>query len=119
MKKLPVVAFASLVKMNQAASARISGLRHRLVSTPGIICSAAVLIAVRGQRLFTAMPYFANSPEWPSVHMLMPYLAMVYAVCGANQCCFIDSGGDMLSTCGLRPAAADFFSSARQAWVHR
>src|SRR3954463_2708972 len=105
--------------MNQAASARISGVRQADVSTPGIICSAAVLIAVRGQRLLTAMPYLRNSPAWPSVHMLMPYLAMVYAVCGANHCAFIDSGGDMFSTCALRPAAADFLSSARQTCVHR
>src|SRR3954466_6294862 len=105
--------------MCQAASDRISGVRHRFTSTPGIICSAAVAMAVRGHRLLTAMPYLRNSPEWPSVHMLMPYLAMVYAVCGANQCCFIDSGGDMFSTCGLRPAAADFFSCGKHACVHR
>src|SRR3954464_5466336 len=103
MKKLPVVAFASLVRMKYAASERISGVRHMFTSTPGIICKADVAMAVRGHRLFTAMPSFANSPECPSVHMLMPYLAIVYAVCGANQCCFIDSGGDMFSTCGLRP----------------
>src|SRR5205085_11360189 len=119
MKKLPVVDFASLVRMKYAASARMSGVRHMLTSTPGIICSAAVAIAVRGHRLLTAMPYLANSPEWPSVHMLMPYLAIVYAVCGANQCCFIDSGGDMFTTCGLRPAAAAFFRCGRQACVHR
>jgi len=56
MKKLPVVLRLSLVRMNQAASARISGLRHRFRSTPGIICMAAVAIAVRGHRLLTAMP---------------------------------------------------------------
>src|SRR5688572_22471805 len=104
MKKLQLL-LLGLVKMKYAASERISGVRHMLMSTPGIICSAAVAMAVRGQRLFTAMPYFLNSPEWPSVHMLMPYLAIVYAVCGANQCCFIESGGDMLRMCGLRPAA--------------
>jgi hypothetical protein len=47
------------------------------MSTPGIICSAAVAIAVRGQRLLTAMPDGLNSAAWPSVHMLMPYLAIV------------------------------------------
>ena len=89
------------------------------MSTPGIICSAAVLIAVRGQRLLTAMPSGRNSPAWPSVHMLMPYLAIVYAVCGANQCSRIDSGGDIVSTCGLRPARADATRCGRHAWVQR
>ena len=37
----------------------------------------AVAIAVRGHRLLTAMPYLRSSPACPSVHMLMPYLAMV------------------------------------------
>lgn len=56
MKKLPVAAFGSLVRISQAASATISGLRHLAMSTLGIICSAAVAMAVRGQRLFTPMP---------------------------------------------------------------
>ena len=38
---------------------------------------AAVAMAVRGHRLLTAMPNLRNSPAWPSVHSLMPYLAMV------------------------------------------
>jgi len=42
-----------------------------------IYACAAVAIAVRGHRLLTAIPYLRNSPDWPSVHMLMPYLAMV------------------------------------------
>src|ERR1700712_1475308 len=99
--------------MMYAASDKISGLRHSLTSTPGIICIAAVAIAVRGHRLLTAMPYGLNSPACPSVHMLMPYFAMLYAVWLSNQCVFIDNGGDIVSTCGLRPAAADRFSSAR------
>jgi len=45
--------------------------------TPGIICSAAVWMTVRGQSAFTAMPYGRNSSAWPSTHMLMPYLAIV------------------------------------------
>ena len=48
-----------------------------LIIIPGIICMAAVAIAVRGHRLLTLMPWCLNSPAWPSVHMLMPYLAMV------------------------------------------
>ena len=38
---------------------------------------AAVAMAVRGHRLLTAMPCGRNSPAWPSVHSLMPYLAIV------------------------------------------
>ena len=40
-----------------------SGLRHSFKSAPGIICSAAVAIAVRGHRLLTAMPSGRNSPS--------------------------------------------------------
>ena len=58
-------------------TARISGLRQSDTSMSGIICSAAVAIAVRGHRLLTAMPKRLNSAAWPSVHSLMPYLAIV------------------------------------------
>ncbi len=74
--KLPV-ALLGPVRISQAASARISGVRHYLRSTPGIFCIAAVALPVRGHRLLTPMPNFLNSPAWPSVHMLMPYFAML------------------------------------------
>jgi hypothetical protein len=35
---------------------------------PGIICWAAVAMAVRGHKLLTAMPNRRNSAAWPSVH---------------------------------------------------
>ena len=37
----------------------------------------AVAMVVRGQSEFTAIPSEANSAANPSVHMLIPYLAMV------------------------------------------
>jgi len=36
-----------------------------------------LVVDVRGHRLLTPMPWRPNSPAWPSVHRLMPYLAMV------------------------------------------
>ena len=37
-------------------------------------------MVVRGQSEFTPMPSLANSALMPSVHMLIPYLLIVYAV---------------------------------------
>ena len=39
--------------------------------------TAAVAMIVRGHSELNAMPSSANSSAMPSVHMLMPYLAIV------------------------------------------
>ena len=49
MKKLPVQLRALRLKMIAAQSARISGVRARAGSMPGMSLSAAVAISVRGQ----------------------------------------------------------------------
>ena len=47
--------------------------------------------------------------------MLMPYFAMVYATCGANQRASMLSGGERLRTCGF----AARLRCGRQAWLQR
>ena len=42
-----------------------------------LISIAAVMMAVFGQRAFTAILESLNSSDMPSTHMLMPYLAIV------------------------------------------
>ena len=99
MKKLPLVVLASLVRMNQAASARISGVRQRAMSTPGIICNASAIsltptpatpmkrfdlmfgVNVRGTYLCTqaCLPHLAASAEAgrnPHVLTMSPPLSM-------------------------------------------
>ena len=82
-KKFPVVARLSCVKIQCAASATISGVRPRSGCAPGMICSAAVAIIVRGHSAFTPIPSGLNSSAIPSTHMLIPNFAIVYAIC----CC--------------------------------
>ena len=77
--------------------------------------SAAVAITVRGQSALTPTPRSRNSSAIPSTHMLMPYLAIVYATCGANQRGFIESGGESIRTCGF----GAFSSQGRHACVQR
>ena len=62
-----------------AASAKISGLRERAIasSPPSRFCTAAVAMIVRGHSALKAMPSSRNSSAMPSVHMLMPYFAIV------------------------------------------
>ena len=100
-----------------AASAMISTRRvlRRRVSSPAMSEMAAVSIAVRGQSAFTATPCARNSSAIPSTHRLMPYFAIVYATCGANQRGFRLSGGEIVSTCGL----ADRSRCGRQCCVAR
>src|ERR1041384_3911173 len=95
----------------------IAGLREPFMaaSPPSRFWIAAVAIVVRGHSALTAMPSRRSSPAMPSTHMLMPYFAMVYATCGANQRGFMLSGGDRLRMCGLRPAFADSLRYGRQA----
>jgi hypothetical protein len=56
----------------------IAGLRLAFNIAAGkFISIAAVAMVVRGHSEFTAMPWGASSGDIPSVHMLMPYLAIV------------------------------------------
>jgi hypothetical protein len=57
----------------------MSQLRETLVlwSPPRRFWTAAVAMAVRGQRALTATPCSLNSYAIPRTHMDMPYLAMV------------------------------------------
>ena len=77
MKKLPLQVAGSRARIAQAASATISGLRQLFGSAPGIIASAAVAMAVRGQRALTAIPRLLNSRAMPRTQRLIPYLEMV------------------------------------------
>jgi hypothetical protein len=65
--------------MAYAASATISGRRQARVmaSPPSRLRTAAVSMAVSGQREFTAMPSWRNSSAMARVHRLMPNFAMV------------------------------------------
>src|SRR5947207_2698566 len=86
-----------------AASATISGFREAdmLDAPPSRFITAAVAIMVRGQRAFTAMPCGRSSSAIPRTHMLIPYFAMVYATCGANQRALMLSGGERFRMCGF------------------
>src|SRR5689334_12207092 len=77
--------------------------------------TAAVAIVVRGQSEFTAMASCLSSSAMPSVHMLMPYLLIVYATWPANHFAFIESGGDRLRMCAL----AAFFRCGMHACEQR
>ena len=81
----------------------ISGLRPRFGSASGITFNAAVAITVRGHSALTPMPSARNSSAMPSTHMLMPYFAIVYATCGANQRGFMLSGGDRFEDVRIAP----------------
>ncbi len=55
----------------------IAGLRLPASACGKKTSTAAVAMVVRGHSEFTAMPCAANSADMPSVHMLMPYFAIV------------------------------------------
>ena len=103
--------------MTCAASATISGLRARAMagSPPSRFCTAAVAITVRGQSALTAMPFGRSSSARPSTHKLMPYLAMVYARCGANQRASRFNGGESIKMCGFELRS----SAGMQALEHK
>ena len=68
---------------------------------PASIWIAAVAIAVRGHRQLNATCP-RNSSAIPTAHMLMLYLAIVYATPPSlNHLGSMSSGGERLSTCGL------------------
>ena len=54
---------------------------------------AAVAVAVRGHKAFTAIPRSRNSSAIPKTHILIPYFDIVYATCGANHCGAKFNGG--------------------------
>ena len=66
MKKLPVVVFASLVRMRYAASARICGVRHLEMSTPGIGPAEAFARSERGE---LALLDVRGSAEYAAGHV--------------------------------------------------
>src|SRR5438309_7955440 len=91
----------------------ISGLRDLRIASwpPRRFITAAVAMIVRGQRALTARPCSRNSSAIPSTHMLMAYLAIVYAACGANHRLSRFKGGEIFRICGL----AAFSRGGRQA----
>src|ERR1019366_1830331 len=99
---MPVCRRLSRLKIAYAASAMIAGLRLALKIAAGKFTSiAAVAIVVRGHNELTAMPCSTSSADMPSVHMLMPYLDMVYAVWFLNHFASMLSGGERLRIWGL------------------
>ena len=103
MKNRPVHARLGRVRIAYAASATMRGSREvRIASSPpSKFRTAAVAIVVRGHRELAATPYVLNSSAKPSVHMLMPYFAMLYARLRPNQIGLRFKGGDRVSTWGL------------------
>src|SRR6516225_8351079 len=81
----------------------ISGVRlaRIIASPPRRLPTAAVAIVVRGHSALTATPALFSSADSPSTHMLMPNLAMVYAVERSNHFAFMSSGGDNIRMCGF------------------
>src|ERR1700733_3672801 len=62
-------------------------------------------MVVLGHNELAAIRSFLNSRAQPSVIILMPYFAIVYATCGPNHFGSRFNGGDNVSICGF----ADFF----------
>src|SRR5205814_94938 len=79
---------------------------------PPSICMAAVAMVVRGQRALAAIPASASSAERPSTHMLIPYLAIVYARCPLNQRGARLMGGERTRMWGFLA----FWRCGMQAW---
>src|SRR5580704_8249195 len=109
----PVQSRLGLVITAYAASEYSSGRRARAIaaSPPSRFCTAAVAISVRGHSALDAMPSSANSAANPSAHMVIPYLAMVYPMCGPSHRGSRLTGGDRVRMCGF----ADRFRCGMQA----
>ncbi len=75
MKNCPVHSREDLLRITQAASATISGLRDRriMAAPPRANSTAAVAIVVRGHSALQAMPALRYSCASPSMHSDMPY----------------------------------------------
>ena len=76
---MPVQSRDGRLKIACAASAMISGLRHRFMpsSPPRMFWIAAVAMAVRGHRQLKATPLSLNSSAIDQAKTDMPYLASV------------------------------------------
>ena len=67
----------SMCTIGMAEEFRDDGIAFNALWPRTIIATAAVATSVRGQSELKAIPSSRNSSAMPSVHMLMPYLAIV------------------------------------------
>ena len=103
MKKLPVHSREGLQNMACAASAIMSGVRHRCSSSLFLTANSieAVAIPYRGHSELKATPSGLNSSAIPRVTIDIAYFEIVYATCPENHFGSMFKGGDSVRTCGL------------------